>query len=160
MILSKYAVAAIQTATLIVTALVAALNDDILTAVESWQIVVIAIGSITAIWVPLSEKGWAGILKFGATVLGAAASAVVPIIDTANGGPGWNGTALLIVVLAGLNAALTALGVQARLDSAKAALVAPDVSDRVPATIDGKAVKVVLASGSLGADNPPQRSVG
>lgn len=147
MILSKYAVAAIQTVTLIVTALVAALGDDILTAVESWQIVVIGIGAIASIWVPLTEKVWAGALKFGAAVLGAAASAVIPIIDTANGGPGWSGTAILIVVLAGLNAALTALGVQARLDSTKAQLAAADISDRVPVAVDGKAVKVVLAQG-------------
>lgn len=144
MILSKYAVAAIQTVTLIVAALVAALGDDILTTVEIWQVVVIGIGAVGTMFVPLLEKGWAGLLKFVVAVAGAIASAVVPIIDTANGGPGWKGTAILIVALAGLNAALTALGVQARLDAVKAQLAAPEVSDKVPAAVDQEAAKVVV----------------
>jgi hypothetical protein len=32
-----------------------------------------------------------------------------------------------------------------RTDSVKAALASPDVSDRIPVQVDGKAVKVVLA---------------
>lgn len=154
MILSKYAVAAIQTATIIVAALVAALGDDILTHVETWQVVVIAVGAIATIWVPLSGKGWAGILKLGTAVLGAAASAVIPIIDTANGGTGWRGSAILIVALAGLNAALTALGVQARLDSMKAALASPDVSDSTAVAVDRKAAEIVRA------DEPPASLTG
>ena len=160
MIFGKYAVAAIQTATIIVAALVAALGDNILTDVELWQVVVLAIGAVATIWVPLTEKVWAGALKLLTSVLGAAASAVIPIIDTANGGPGWRGTAILIVALAGLNAALTALGVQVRLDSVKAALASPDVSDRVPATVDSKATKVVMTKDPLVSGPPSSDAVG
>lgn len=144
MILSKYAVALIQTVTVVITALVAALGDDVLTNVEIWQIVVIAIGAVGTMFVPLLEKGWAGTAKFVLAVLGAIAAAVIPIIDTANGGPGWSGTAILIVALAGLNAALTALGVSVRLDAVKEALAAPEVSDKVPVAVDPQAVKAVV----------------
>lgn len=150
MILSKYAVAAIQVVTIIVTSLVASLADNTLTIAEVWQIAVIGVGAIGSVVVPLLEKGPAGLLKFLLAIAGAIAAAVVPIVDTANGGAGWTASAFLIVLLAGLNAALTALGVSVRLDSAKEALASPDVSDRVPVAVDGKAVQVVLAQGSVG----------
>lgn len=150
MVLNKYAVAIIQILTVAVTALVAAQSDGLLEPVEVWQVAGIAVGGVAAYFVPLLENGWAATLKFVATLVGAGIAAVVPIIDTANGGPGWSASAILIVLLAVLNAALTALGVTVRLESAKAALAAQDVSDQVPVAVDGKAVKVVLAHGRVG----------
>jgi len=144
MILSKYAVAIIQILTLVVTSLVAAQSGDgKITNVEVWQIGALAVGAVVTYLVPLLEKGWAGILKFAAALVTAGVAALVPIIDTANGGPGWSGSAWLIVILAVLNAALTALGVSVRTDAVKAALAAPEVSDKVPVAVDPSAVKAV-----------------
>lgn len=150
MLLGKYAVPLIQIVTIIVTSLVSANADGLVSLVEALQIGAIGIGGIVAYFVPLLENGWAATLKFIAVLAGAAIAAIIPIVDTANGGAGWSGSALLVVILAVLNAALTALGVTVRLDAAKEALESPDVSDRIPIAVDGKAVRVVLASGTLG----------
>jgi hypothetical protein len=157
MILSKYAVAIVQVVTLIVASLVAAQSGDgVVTDVEAWQIAALGAGGVATYLVPLLEKGWAALLKFVTALVAAGVAALVPIIDTANGGPGWSGSAWLIVILAILNAALTAAGVSVRTDAVKAALASPDVSDRIPVSVDGKAVKVVLADGDAG----PPRAVG
>jgi hypothetical protein len=160
MILSKYAVAAIQVVTVIVTSMVASLADNTLTTAEVWQIAVIGIGAIGSVVVPLLEKGPAGLLKFALAVAGAIAAAIVPVVDTANGGAGWTASAFLIVLLAGLNAALTALGVSVRMDAVKEALASPDISDRATVAVDQPAVKVAVAHGADVVSAPAADAVG
>ncbi len=143
MIPSKYAVVVVQIITIIVTSMLAALQDDILSTVEAWQIAGIGVGSISAYLVPLLKNVWAAALKFSAAVAGAALAAVPPIVDTANGGSGWTGTAVLIVILAGLNAALTAWGVTVRLDAAKEAIADPRQANATIIASDPQAVRVV-----------------
>ena len=147
MILGKYAVAIIQVVTLIVTALVAALSDNKVSDVELWQLIALGVGAVVTYLAPLLEKGWAALLKFLAALVAAGVAALIPIIDTANGGPGWSGTAALIVLLAILNAALTAAGVSIRTDAVTEALVKPNVANAVPQAVDPAAVRVVEAHG-------------
>jgi len=144
--MNKYVVALVQVLTIIVTALVAAQSDAEVTTVELWQIGALFVGGVVTYFVPLLQNGWAATLKFVATLAAAAITAIIPIVDTANGGPGWSFSAILIVILAVLNAALTAWGVEVRLDAVKAELVAPDVSNKVPEAVDPTATAIVLSS--------------
>jgi hypothetical protein len=153
-VVNKYAVGLLQVAIILVTSLGAALSDNDLTAVEAFQVGALVIGAVVSVFVPLLQGPWAAGLKVGGAALGAVLAAIVPIVDTNNGGPGWTASAIMIVVLAGLNALATQLGVDVRIDSVKAQLAAPEVSDRVPVAVDKPAVDVVVAhagpAGSVG----------
>ena len=150
-VMNKYAVGLLQVAIILVTSLGAALSDNDLTPVEAFQVGALVIGAVVSVFVPLLQGAWAAGLKVGGAALGAVLAAIVPIIDTANGGPGWTASAIMIVVLAGLNALATQLGVDVRIDSVKAQLAAPEVSDRVPVAVDKPAVDIVVAHGPAGS---------
>lgn len=153
MIASKYAVAGVQILVLIITSIVAALGvDNVVTPVEGWQVGAIAVGAVGQYAVPLLEKQWAALGKFLVTLAAAAITAIVPIIDTVNGGPGFTGASILIVVLAVANAALTAWGVDVRLDGVRAAIADPKVSDEKVFQLDPAAYRIIKteASGALG----------
>lgn len=144
MIPSKYVVALIQVVTIIVTSLIAANADNTVSLVEVLQIAAIVVGAIITYWAKLLEKGWAAGLKFAGAVLGAAIAAAIPIVDVANGGPGWTASAALIVLLAALNAALTAWGVDLRLDEVKAQLADPSVDNAKVRAADAPAYAIVM----------------
>lgn len=144
MIPSKYIVALVQVVTIVVTSLIAANADNTVSLVEVLQIAAIVVGAIITYWAKLLTNGWAAGLKFAGAVLGAAIAAAIPIVDVANGGPGWTASAALIVLLAALNAALTAWGVDLRLDEVKAQLADPTVDNAKVRAADGPAYAVVM----------------
>lgn len=148
MIASKYAVAGVQILVLIVTSIVAALSDDIVSPLEGWQIAAIAVAAFGQYGVNLLDKGWAALGKFLVTLAGAAVAAIIPLVDVANGGQGFTGSSILIIVLAVANAALTAWGVDIRLDGVKAALADPKVSDDKVFQLDPGAYRVVSTQAS------------
>lgn len=117
MILSKFLVAFIQLTVLVTASLQAAVEDG-LTAVEAWQIVAVLVGAIVTYFVPLLEGGWAAALKVAGAVLGAVIAAIIPLVAGE-----WTMSAILIVVLAGLNALATQIGVDVRVQAAAKAVV-------------------------------------
>lgn len=147
MILNKYAAGLLTLVGTLVYALQLALADNIFTAQEQWEFGGLAAGSAVAIFVPLLKTGWAALLKVGGNVIVAVAGAIVGVIVA---GGEWQTSTTMAIIFAGVNALLTQLGVSMRTDSVKEALAAPDVSDRVPVSVDGQAVKVVLAHGDVG----------
>lgn len=120
MILNKYMVGLLQFLIISVTALQAAVAGGI-DVTAAWQLAGLVVGAFVSIFVPLLEGPWAGGLKVGGAVVGAVIAAIVPF---ATGG--WDANALVIVVLAALNALATQLGVSIRLDSVKEKL-APSI---------------------------------
>jgi hypothetical protein len=142
-IASKYAVAGVQTLVLVLTALMAALTDDVVTTAEWLQLAAVVVTGISVYVVKLLESGWAAAAKFIVALAGAGLSAAIPIVDTVAGGPGWSAGSVLIVVLAVANAALTAWGVDVRLDAVKEAIADPQISDRKVATLDPTAYRIV-----------------
>jgi hypothetical protein len=113
MILNKYMVGLLQVVLISITALQAAMAGGV-TATEAWQLAGLVVGAIVSVFVPLLQGPWAGGLKVGGAILGAIIAAVVPFAVG-----GWNADALVIVILAGLNALATQLGVSVRIDSVK-----------------------------------------
>lgn len=147
MISSKYAVAFIQVAVIFVTALAAAITDNVLSTVEAFQVGGILLGAAVSVFAPLLTTGYAGLLKLLGAVGGAVIAAVIPIIDSANGGAGWSASAIIIVILAGLNALATHVGVDVRIDAAKQALVSPEVNNIVPEVVDPVATDIARQRG-------------
>lgn len=142
MISSKYAVAFIQVAVIFVTALAAAITDNNLSLVESFQVGGILLGAIVSVFAPLSATGYAALLKVIGAVGGAVITAIIPIIDTLNGGAGWSPSAVIIVILAGLNALATHVGVDIRIDAAKEVLAGNPSSPVVATDVDPVAVEI------------------
>lgn len=147
MIASKYAVAFIQVAVVFVTALSASITDNVLSLVEALQVGGILLGSVVTVFLPLLSSGYAGLLKVLGAVGGAVITAVIPIVDTLNGGPGWTTSSIIIVVLAALNALATHVGVDVRIDAAKEALADTSTANAVPEAVDPTAVTVAYNRG-------------
>lgn len=137
MTLNKYAVALLQLLIITVTALQASIADG-LTETEVWQLAGLVVGAIASVFVPLLEKGWAGALKVGSAVAGAGIAALVPFVTD-----GWTPSAAIVVVLAVLNTLATQIGVNIRVDAARAGLVDTRVPDRVIVDVDPAAAGVV-----------------
>lgn len=136
MVLNKYMVGLLQVLIISVTALQAAIADG-LTLTEVWQLAGLVIGAIVSVFVPLSKGAWAGVLKVGGAVLGALIAAIVPFVTD-----GWTASAAVIVVLAGLNALATQLGVNMRVDGVRAALGDVHVDNAVVQSVDPGATAV------------------
>lgn len=113
----------------------AALADGI-TAQEAWQLVALIVGAIVTYYAPVLSGAWPAALKVAGAVIGAAIAALIPLL-----GGVWDASAITIVVLAALNAFAAQTGTDARVDSAKAALVSPTVPDSTPAAIDAPATQ-------------------
>ncbi|QGZ16733.1 hypothetical protein PBI_DEWDROP_86 [Microbacterium phage Dewdrop] len=137
MVINKYLAGLLTVLVVAVTAFQAALSDGF-TTTEAWQLSGLVLGAFVTVFVPLLEKPWAAALKVGGAVLGAAIAAIVPFVTG-----GWDASALTIVVLAVLNTLTTQLGVDVRLDSAKAVLEDPQKSNRLASAVDPKAVALV-----------------
>lgn len=136
MTLNKYAVGLLQVAIIAVTALQAAVALGwSLTA--AFQLAGLIIGAIVSVFVPLLEGRWAAGLKVGGAVLGALIAAIIPFVTD-----GWSPGAIVIVVLAGLNALATQLGVDIRIDSAVQALGDPSVPNASVEAVDPAAVRI------------------
>jgi len=109
MVLNKYAAALLNIALVIFGGLA---------VIEVWnidavaQFVALAGGSIVVYYAPLLDAKWAGALKTGAAVVIAIVAALVPLV---NGGD-YSGQSIALVVVAGLNALATEVGVKLRKD--------------------------------------------
>lgn len=139
MIPQKYLVATLQFILLGVTALQAALAGGI-TETEVWQLAAFLLGSLVAIVAPLATSGPAWILKGVGAVGGAVLTAVVPFVTQ-----GWGPEAGIIVVLAGLNALATYVGVDVRVSGVQEALADPAVDDRAVRAADPGAVQAAYS---------------
>lgn len=142
MVLNKWGVAILQFVIFILTTYTVLNTDGVVTTVEWWQFGGLFVAQVGVIIVPLATGRYAAILKVSVAAGGALFSAVVVIIDTANGGPGWTSGSFIVVALAVANAVAVHFGVDARLDTVKAALANPKVSDNAVAKVDPKAVLI------------------
>lgn len=113
MIVNKYLSGLLAVLIVGITAFQAALVDGF-TVTEAWQLAGLLVGVFVTTYVPLLEAGWAGALKVAGAVVGAGIAAVVPFVTG-----GWSMSAVVIVVLAVLNALAVQLGVNVRVDSAR-----------------------------------------
>lgn len=136
MIVSKYLTGLIQVLFLLMTALLAAMEDGVDT-VEVWQLAGVLVGAVVTVWVPLLEGAWAAGLKVGGAVAGAAIAAIVPLVMSE-----WTASAAIIVVIAIINALATQLGVSIRVDAAKNAIADSQVSARAAEAVDPYAAAI------------------
>lgn len=142
MVLNKWGVAILQLVIFILGTYTLFNADGVVTTVEWWQFGGLFVAQVGVVVVPLTEGGYAAILKVSVAAGGALFQSVVVIIDTANGGTGWESGSLIVVALAVANALAVHFGVDARLDTVKAALADPKVSDAAVAAVDPKAVLI------------------
>lgn len=140
MVINKYLVGFIQLALIALTALQTAIAAG-WNVTAAWQFAGFVVGAIVTVFVPLTRGAWAGSLKVGGAVIGALIAAIVPFITM-----GWTANAVVIVILAAVNALATQLGVYVRVDSAKQALASTSVSDAVPLAVDPTAADVAALS--------------
>lgn len=109
MVLNKFAAALLQLAVLVLGAVQAALIDGI-TATEVWQLIALGAGAAGTFFLPIVDDAkWKGVLKTGSAVAAAVAAAVVPLV-----GGAFDANAMIIVVLAFINALAVETGVQMR----------------------------------------------
>jgi len=79
--------------------------------VALWQYVAVVLAAVGSYLIPLLPSGWQGFGKTGVAILGAAVAAIIPVwTDT------WDGSTILILVMAVVGAIGTELGVQFRTD--------------------------------------------
>ncbi|QIN93849.1 membrane protein [Microbacterium phage Alakazam] len=133
MVINKYLAGLLTVAVLFITAFQAAVQDGI-TVTEAWQLAGMFVGAIVTTFVPITPGKWAASLKVLGAVIGAGIAAVIPFLTT-----GWDASAITIVVLAVVNTLAVQLGVNVRVDSARAALADPAKSDNAILQVDPKA---------------------
>lgn len=115
------------------------------TETEAWNFLALAAGVIVTYLAPLLKSKWASLLKIGGAVLAAVAIAIVAVVDTANGGVGWNSETIVAVVFAGINALAAAVGVNQRMAEVKANL-ADDATDNAQVVVaDPQGVQAAVA---------------
>lgn len=112
---------------------------DGVTAQEAWQLTALIVGAVVTYFAPVLPGAWPAALKVAGAVVGAAIAALIPLL-----GGVWDASAITIVVLAALNAFAAQTGTDARVDSAKAALVNPAVPDDAAKAVDPAATKIAL----------------
>lgn len=110
---SKYAAAILSAITVVGTALATALGDKVDWSVLL-QLAIVAAGAVGTYVVPVLPSGWRGGGKVGVAILAALLTAAVPFVG------GWTAQAIVLIVLAGVQAAAVHLGVAIRLDGQKA----------------------------------------
>lgn len=143
-VLNKYATAILQFVLVLVVALQAALSGG-LDLVEVWQLAALTVANIGTYFVPLLKSGWIGLGKTAVAVLGAAVTAIIPLVYGV-----WTAETFIIVVLAALNALASEAGVAIRLDSVREQLAAPETSNVVPVAVDQPAVTAVEPVNKMG----------
>lgn len=109
----KYATALLSLFVIVVGALQAAMLDNVFAPDEGGQLLALTAFGVVTFIVPLTAGLWAGVLKTGASVVGAVATLVVPLILNSGelSAQNW-----IIIVAAIINALATELGVQIRKD--------------------------------------------
>jgi hypothetical protein len=117
---TKYATALLSLTVLLVTSLTAALAGPI-TPTALIQLGLLFLGGVVTYVVPLLSGGWVGGLKVSIGVLAGVLAAVVPLLT----GQPWTLQNTLIVLLAGVNALATQLGVAIRKDPIDAGTAVP-----------------------------------
>lgn len=105
----KFAAAIIPAAVTLLGALQVAIADGAVDQTEAGQLIALVAGVAVTYFVPLLSGAWAGGLKVGASLLAAVATLIVPLFT------GFTTEALVVFVLALLNALGTELGVAARV---------------------------------------------
>lgn len=109
--MSKFA-AALLSATIVLLTAVAAIQDYTPDAIA--QLVILVAGLVVTYFVPIVDARWAGRLKTGAAIIAALAAAAAPLIVAGTYSP----QAIIVVILAGLNALAVEVGVGIRTDAA------------------------------------------
>jgi hypothetical protein len=118
-VFSKYLAAIIAIASFALNAILAALKQGPITAVESDQIIILIIGAIVVYFVPLLNTNWAGLLKVIAAALTALGTAVDPFLRTA----AWPTPAEWITIAFAVASALgVGIGASARVSAIRAAV--------------------------------------
>lgn len=115
--MSKYLAALLSAIITIITALAAV---EVYTIDAIVQLIILAAGTITTYFVPLVDGRWAARLKTGTALVTALLTALAPLIVSGAFTP----QAILVVILAGLNALAVQLGVDVRVDAILAAELA------------------------------------
>ncbi|QKN87787.1 membrane protein [Microbacterium phage Nebulous] len=140
MVINKYLAGLLTVAVLFITAFQAAVQDGI-TVTEAWQLAGMFVGAIVTTFVPITPGKWAASLKVLGAVIGAGIAALIPFLTT-----GWDASAITIVVLAVVNTLAVQLGVNVRVDYARAALADPNKSDAPVLQVDPKAAVAAEAT--------------
>lgn len=105
--LKKYAPALLPIVIIVVTFLTS-VGQRAITPGDLWQLAALVAGAVVTYLVPLSSGVWPGVLKTGAAIVAAAATAAVPLVTQGHlTYQNW-----LIIVLAALSALATEIGVQ------------------------------------------------
>lgn len=99
------------------------------TEVEVFQIAALVVSAAAIYLVPLATFAWAAGFKVLTAVAGAVLTAIPPIIDTANGGPGWTPETVLTVIIAAFLALATQFGVDVRVDTMTKHVVSPNTNN-------------------------------
>jgi len=127
-VLPKYATALLQVAIVVITAITAVLDKPVTYGVLI-QLALLVIGAVGAYLVPLATIRWQGVWKTGSGVVIAALTAIVPLLTQGHlTAQNW-----LVVVLAGLSALASEVGVVIRRDAIpiSAGVAAPDVTNSI-----------------------------
>lgn len=109
MVLQKYSAALLNVAVVLVTAVATTLHGSV-TATGLVQLALIAAGAVGTFLVPLASGKWAGLFKTGVAVIAAILTAVLPLITQGH----LTAANVATVILAGLSALATEIGVQIR----------------------------------------------
>lgn len=140
MVINKYLAGLLTVAVLFITAFQAAVQDGI-TLTEAWQLAGMFVGAVVTTFVPITPGKWAASLKVLGAVIGAGIAALIPFLTT-----GWDASSITIVVLAVVNTLAVQLGVNVRVDSARAALADPNKPDAPVLQVDPKAAVAAEAT--------------
>lgn len=136
----KYAPALLPIVIIVITFLTS-VGQRPITAGDLWQLAALVAGAIVTYLVPLTGGVWPGLLKTGAAIVAAAATAAIPLVTQGHlTYQNW-----LIIVLAALSALATEIGVQVH----KTTVSAPSSSATTLATGDVPVVQapaVVVSS--------------
>lgn len=125
MIFQKYAAALLPGVVTLLTALQVMYGDQRFDLTERGQLIVLVAGLLLTYVLPLLSKfKWAGALKTGAAILAAVGTLIIPTFFTH-----FDGGAILVFLLAVVNALGTEIGVQMRksADALEAQVYSPGV---------------------------------
>lgn len=106
---SKYAAAVLSTLVVVGTSLATALGGHVDWSVLL-QLAIVTAGAVGTYIVPVLPTGWRGGGKVGVAILAALLTAAVPFVG------GWTAQAVVLIILAGVQAAAVHLGVAIRVD--------------------------------------------
>lgn len=148
---TKYATALLSFLTVLSTPISAFMSGPF-SWVAFWQFVSLVVGAVVAYLVPLADAAWQGWLKTGFAILGAVATAIIPLVTQH-----WSTASVVIVVMAVVNALVTELGVQIRTDTQLKATAAVQAAANVVTVAPSSGVVSVVQDSVIGAvdQTPP-----